>query len=89
VKEKFPRIDISMMPISGCGLPDVESVRLGVIRTLRELQPKVFLPMHSIDEGHRYRNFIQNLKEEGIKKTRLYFPLDRGDRFVYKNGKLL
>ena len=72
----------------GCGLPDVESVRLGVIRTLEELEPKVFLPMHSVDDGFQYRNFNENLREEGIKKTKLYYPRDRGDRFIYKNGKL-
>ena len=89
VNNNFPDIDISMMPIRGCGLPDVESVRLGVIRTLRELQPKVFLPMHSIDEALHYRDFIENLKDEGIKKTRLYYPIDRGHRFIYRNGKLI
>ena len=78
-----------MMPIRGCGLPDVESVRLGVIRTLEELQPKVFLPMHSGDDGFQYRNFNDNLLEEGIKATKLYYPLDRGDRFIYKKGKLI
>jgi ankyrin repeat protein len=89
VKENFSNIDISMMPIRGCGLPDIESVRLGVIRTLEELQPKVFLPMHSSDDGFQYRDFNENLKEEGIKKTKLYYPLDRGDRFLYKKGKLI
>ncbi|RLC51579.1 MAG: hypothetical protein DRH79_05990 [Candidatus Cloacimonadota bacterium] len=89
VKENFSNIDISMMPIRGCGLPDVESVRLGVIRTLEELQPKAFLPMHSLDDGFQYRDFIENLKEEGIEKTKLYYPLDRGDRFMYKKGKLI
>ena len=88
VKENFQNIDIAMMPIRGCGLPDVESVRLGVIRTLEELEPKVFLPMHSVDDGFQYRNFNENLREEGIKKTKLYYPRDRGDRFIYKNGKL-
>jgi ankyrin repeat protein/L-ascorbate metabolism protein UlaG (beta-lactamase superfamily) len=89
VKENFSTIDISMMPIRGCGLPDVESVRLGVIRTLEELQPKVFLPMHSSDDGFHYRDFIENLEEEGIEKTKLYYPLDRGDRFIFKKGKLI
>ena len=88
VKENFSNIDIAMMPIRGCGLPDVESVRLGVIRTLKELKPKVFLPMHSVDDGFQYRNFNENLKEEGIKNTKLYYPLDKGDRFLYKRGRL-
>jgi len=73
----------------GCELPDVESVRLGVVRTLKELEPKVFLPMHSSDEGFQYRNFNENLLEEGINKTKLYYPLDKGDRFIYKKGKLI
>ncbi|MBT4333180.1 MAG: hypothetical protein HOD64_07870, partial [Candidatus Cloacimonetes bacterium] len=88
VKENFSDIDIAMMPIRGCGLPDVESVRLGVIRTLKELQPKVFLPMHSGDDGFQYHNFNENLIEEGINNTKLYYPLDKGDRFTYKKGKL-
>jgi len=88
VKKNFSDIDIAMMPIRGCGLPDVESVRLGVIRTLEELKPKVFLPMHSGDDGFQYRNFNENLKEEGIKITKLYYPLDKGDRFLYKRGRL-
>ncbi len=89
VKENFSNIDIAMMPIRGCGLPDVESVRLGVIRTLEELKPKVFLPMHSVDDGFQYRNFNENLLEEGINQTKLYYPLDKGDRFLYKKGKLI
>lgn len=88
VKENFSNIDIAMMPIRGCGLPDVESVRLGVVRTLRELQPKVFLPMHSTDEGSQYRAFNENLKHENITYTSLYYPLDKGDRFIYNKGKL-
>lgn len=88
VKANFPDINIAMMPIRGCGLPDVESVRLGVIRTLEELKPNVFLPMHSTDDGFQYRNFNENLLEEGIKKTKLYYPLDKGDRFLYRKGKL-
>ena len=89
VKENFPNIDIALMPIRGCGLPEVESVRLGVVRTLKELEPKVFLPMHSGDDGFQYRNFNEKLLEEGINKTKLYYPLDKGDRFIYKKGKLI
>jgi ankyrin repeat protein len=89
VKANFPKIDISMMPISGCGFRDQEAVRLGVVRTLQELQPKVFLPMHATDNGNKYKAFIDNLKEENIKKTKLYYQLDKGDRFIFRKGKLI
>ena len=46
-------------PISGCGFGDQEAVRLGVRYALEKLQPKVFIPLHALNNEYRYREFIE------------------------------
>ncbi|MFC1887197.1 ankyrin repeat domain-containing protein [Candidatus Cloacimonadota bacterium] len=88
LKEKQPEIDISFMPISGCGFGDLEAVKLGVYRTLEELPANVFFPMHSIGGEYRYSEFIDEMEETTDFKVQSIAATQIGDRYYYKKGKI-
>lgn len=87
LKSMKPEIDISFMPISGCGFGDQVAVKMGVYKTLEELNPKIFFPMHSGWGEYRYQEFVEQAKEDGF-KMQMKYPQNDGDRFFYKNGKI-
>jgi len=88
LKEKQLEIDLSFMPMNGCGFGDLEAVRLGVYRTLEELTPKVFFPMHAIGNEYRYNEFIQQMEEDKDYKVQSIAATHIGDRFYFKKGKI-
>jgi ankyrin repeat protein/L-ascorbate metabolism protein UlaG (beta-lactamase superfamily) len=81
-----PRPDIAVMPVSGCGFGDLEAVRLGVHYVFETLQPRLFLPAHSIDNEWRYDEFITAAREEAP-GVRMVAPDHRGDHFTYSTGR--
>lgn len=80
-------IDIAFMPISGCGFGDQEAVKLGVYKTLDMLNPRVFCPMHAINNEIRYRDFVDQADQDGFRQQ-MFASEIRGDRFYYKKGKI-
>lgn len=87
LKEMNPDIDFSFMPISGCGFRDLEAVKLGVYRTFEELKPRVFFPVHAGGSEYRYKDFVEEAKENGY-TLQMCYPLERGERYFYKNKKI-
>jgi ankyrin repeat protein/L-ascorbate metabolism protein UlaG (beta-lactamase superfamily) len=79
--------DIAFMPISGCGFGDQEAVKIGVHYALKALQPRVFLPMHAGGGEYRYHEFIAECRDD-FPNTQMQAPVDRGDRFRYRDGRI-
>jgi len=80
--------DICFMGILGCSLGQPDQVKEGVYYTLKTLKPKVFCPMHAGARGHQYRTFIDEAQGQ-FASIQMYAPDNRGDHFVYKDGRLL
>jgi hypothetical protein len=75
------------MPISGCGFGDQEAVKMGVHYALETLKPRVFFPMHSGGGEYRYRDFIGDCRDD-FPDTQMDAPVDKGDRFRYRDGRI-
>lgn len=80
--------DFFFAPISGCGFGDLEAVKKGVYYTVKKLSPKVVFPMHAIRNECRYKAFADEAEN-----TKLDTPMccaeNRGDRFIFKDGKMI
>lgn len=88
LKSKNLDIDISFMPITGCGFNDLEAVKLGVYRTFEELKPKIFFPMHSGGSEYIYKDFVEQAEKDGYNYLQMKYPQNNGDRFFFKDGKI-
>jgi len=87
-KSMNPDIDISFMPISGCGFGDLEAVKLGVYRIFEELNPKIFFPMHSGGAEYRYKDFVEQAQKDGYTNLQMKYSQNNGDKFFFKDGKI-
>ncbi|HSG28931.1 MAG TPA: ankyrin repeat domain-containing protein [Candidatus Krumholzibacterium sp.] len=85
--ENCPRPDICIMGIRGCSLGTPPQVKEGVVYALGKLKPKTFLPMHAGADGAAYREFIEEMRGQ-FGRIDMAAPDNRGDHFIYKNGKL-
>ena len=81
------RPDIALMPVSGCNFGDLEAVRLGVNYALDKLQPRVFIPLHSLNNEYRYEEFIDRCRN-GFPGIRMVAPTHRGDHYDYRKGEI-
>ncbi len=81
------RPDVALMPVSGCGFGDQEAVRLGVNYALDKLQPKVFIPLHSLNSEYRYEEFIGGCRNE-FPGIRMVAPEHRGDHYDFRKGEI-
>ena len=81
------RPDFAMMPISGCNFGDQEAVRLGVMYALDKLQPKVFIPLHSLNREFRYREFTDACRDD-YPAIKMVAPGHRGDHYKFSKGKI-
>ncbi|MBN1949017.1 MAG: ankyrin repeat domain-containing protein [Candidatus Cloacimonetes bacterium] len=88
LKELNIPVDVSAMPISGCGFRDLEAVRLGVYRTIEILKPGMLLPVHAGSDTYRYREFARQMKENNVEIPVLN-AVSMGDRFHFQKGKLI
>jgi len=85
--ETGSRPDIALMPVSGCGFGDQEAVRLGVNYALDKLQPRVFIPLHSLNNEYRYEEFIGRCRND-FPGIRMVAPEHRGDHYDYRKGEI-
>ncbi len=81
------RPDIALMPVSGCGFGDQEAVRLGVNYALEKMQPRVFIPLHSLNSEYRYEEFIGGCRND-FPGIRMVAPEHRGDHYDYRKGEI-
>jgi L-ascorbate metabolism protein UlaG (beta-lactamase superfamily) len=85
--ETGARPDIALMPVSGCGFGDQEAVRLGVDYALEKMQPRVFIPLHSLNNEWRYEEFIGGCRND-FPGIRMVAPEHRGDHYDYRKGEI-
>lgn len=89
IAEQGPAIDIAFLPVVACGSQNRECPRTGVFYSLDKLSPRVLFPMHAGGREHIYMEFAREAEQRGVKKTQIGCPEIRGDRFFYKNGKIM
>ncbi|MDD5424979.1 MAG: ankyrin repeat domain-containing protein [candidate division Zixibacteria bacterium] len=85
---KGKTIDLAFFGITGCNLGSPESVKAGIYYAVDKLKPVVLLPMHGGDAFYSYKEFADEF-EQKILSTRIVYPMARGDRFIYKDGRIL
>ncbi|UCE21354.1 MAG: MBL fold metallo-hydrolase [Candidatus Aminicenantes bacterium] len=59
----------------------------GELYAIDKFKPRVMLPMHYLGRESDAERFA-TLARSKFPKTELWYPLNRGDRFLYKNGKI-
>lgn len=79
-------VDLFFFPVRGCGFPDLDAVKSGCDYTIQTMKPKVALPMHARNSEQELREYVRDAKQRGA-KANYYTVRQRGDRFLYKNGK--
>jgi ankyrin repeat protein len=68
--------------------PGDHANQMGVHYALETLHPKVFFPMHAGGGGEfRYHEFVDDCRDQ-FPKTRMEAAWDRGDRFLYRDGRI-
>jgi ankyrin repeat protein/L-ascorbate metabolism protein UlaG (beta-lactamase superfamily) len=80
-------IDMAFMPISGCGFGDHATMEKGVWWGVDKLDPTSVFWMHGGSSCARYATFSEDAKKAGVTVPQ-GIPRIKGDRFLYKNGKL-
>ena len=80
-------LDLAFLNVTGCHAHGREPLREGTLYTLRKLSPKVMIPTHAGDREYIYRQAAEEAAQEDL-NTRLHYPENRGDRFVYRHGRI-
>ena len=80
--------DFFFAPISGCGFGDIVAVKKGVYYTIKKLSPKIVFPMHAIRNECRYKEFADEAKDANL-DANMCCAENRGDRFIFKDGKMI
>jgi ankyrin repeat protein/L-ascorbate metabolism protein UlaG (beta-lactamase superfamily) len=84
---RFAPVDVCFLPVFGCGLPSVESLRAGNDLTIRRLAPRVVFPMHVGWTGHFYREEKHRLEAQGFRGD-VVAASEPGDRWLYRDGRV-
>jgi L-ascorbate metabolism protein UlaG (beta-lactamase superfamily) len=86
--ERFAPVDVAFLPVFGCGLPSVASLRAGNDLTIDCLAPRAVFPMHVAWTGHFYREEKRRLEpvRPGQQVVAVGVP---GDRCLYRAGRVL
>jgi ribonuclease BN (tRNA processing enzyme) len=87
IAAKGIRPDICLMGIRGCSLGQPPQVKEGVYYALKTLKPKVFIPMHALDQGQVFAEFVKEAQGQ-FASVDMAAPYNRGDHLVYKKGKI-
>ena len=83
--DRFAPIDLAFLPVFGCGLPNIESLRAGNDLTLNRLLPRIVAPMHVGWTGHFYREEKRRL--ESMRSNVCVIAASHpGDRYSIRNG---
>jgi len=85
--ERFAPIDLAFLPVFGCGLPNVESLRAGNDWAIARLAPRAVFPMHVGWTGHFYREEAGRLVARGF-AGQVVAVSRPGDRYVYRDGSI-
>ena len=84
---RFAPVDLAFVPIFGCGLPNVESLRGGNDWTIERLAPRAVFPIHVRWTGHFYREEKHRLEALGLHRQVVATSLP-GDRYLYRDGRV-
>ncbi len=87
IASKGIRPDICLMGIRGCSLGQPPQVKEGVYYTLKTLKPRVFIPMHALDQGQAFAEFVKEAQGQ-FASVDMAAPYNRGDNLIYKKGKI-
>lgn len=86
--ERFAPVDLAFLPVFGCGLPDIESLRAGNDLTISRLAPRAIFPMHVAWTGHFYRE--EKRRVEALNGGNQVVAVSHaGDRRLYRAGEIL
>ncbi|MFC1851199.1 ankyrin repeat domain-containing protein, partial [candidate division CSSED10-310 bacterium] len=89
IKEEALNLDIAFLPISGCGFGDQVAVKKGAHYAIKKLGPQITFPMHAGGWcEYRYFEFAQETEKVNL-DTMMVGVENKGDHYVYKQGKTL
>jgi len=84
---QFAPVQAAFLPVFGCGLPNVDTLRAGNAFTIEQLKPDATLPMHIGWTSYFYRQFEQWVRELDL-SVGLGIADQPGDRFLIRNGAI-
>ncbi len=84
--DRFAPIDLAFLPVFGCGLPNIVSLRAGNDLTLNCLSPRVVAPMHVGWTGHFYREEKRRI-ESTHRDISVVAVSQPGDRYSVREGR--
>jgi L-ascorbate metabolism protein UlaG (beta-lactamase superfamily) len=82
IADRNQEIDIVFGGIRGCSLGRPEQVKKGIYYTLDNLQPNLFVPMHSGSHTINYKKFTDDAVKDGIQQ-KMKYVIHKGDHFYY------
>lgn len=82
ISQESNEFDLVLLSIFGSPTYDAE------LYAIDKFKPLVVLPMHYWGREPDAESFV-NLAQSKFPKTKFWFPLNKGDGFLYKKGKIL
>jgi len=81
-------LDMAFLNVTGCHAHDPDALREGTIYTIEALAPKLIIPTHAGGREHIYLQAREEAEGAGI-DTPFCCPANRGDSYVYSDGRLI
>ncbi|MBD3170229.1 MAG: hypothetical protein GF307_12155 [candidate division Zixibacteria bacterium] len=81
-------VDFAFVNVTGCHHQDTTALAEGTFYTIDRLSPQIVIPTHGMFREHVYENYAKKIKEKGY-DVNVLCACFRGDRYIYREGKIL
>jgi len=81
----YTHTDIAFFPVTGCRFRDKVALKMGTEFAIETMNPILALPMHGSNNEFEYKRVAEEFNKQ-FEKEVFEYPLNRGDRFYYKNS---
>jgi len=85
--ERASDIDVAFVNVTGCHVRDTVTLNAGNAYTIEKLNPRVVVPTHGLNMEHVYTIAADRFHATNP-SVQVPCPICRGDRFVYRGGKM-
>ncbi len=86
--EQVDELDLAFVNVTGCHTHDTAALAEGTWYTLEHLRPAAWFPTHAAGREYIYGQFAHKAQNHPYGE-RIACPENRGDKFLYKMGRIL
>lgn len=86
--ERFSEIDFAFMNVTGCHTNDSIALEQSIVYTLEKLHPHYWFPTHGSDREYVYKEFSSK-QAIAAQPCEPMCAENRGDRFIFRDGRAL